>query len=686
MVAGLASHVYWNFTLGIVDMSRKPKATQVKPDSSDLTEMLTTMVLIRTFEERAHALYHEGVLKGTAHSSVGQEAIAAGACKALHKNDFILSHHRGHGHCIAKGASVDRMMAELMGKADGYCGGFGGSMHIADFDLHILGANGIVGAAMGLGLGASLAAQLAKTEQVGIAFFGDGAANEGIFHEALNAAALWKLPLIFLCENNQYGLSMLASAVTAGGSIAARGDSYGIPNRTVDGNDAGEMYAAVMEAAVHTRSGKGPVLIEAHTYRLDDHNMRPSWPRYRSDKEESSAKKNDPIVRCLDVLKKNKALTAKAYDSIVQNARAEIEAAVDFAKASPEPSVETLEAAVAVPLRSIPSPDPSPGSRKLTYVEAINEAMTQEMSRDERVFLIGEDIAKMGGVFGVTRGLLDKFGPARVIDTPISEAAIAGTAVGAALSGYRPVVEIQIFDFVTHMMDMIVNQAAKLRFMLGGKVKVPVVFRGPQGGGVRLAAQHSQSLEAWFAHVPGLVVLAPSNPYDAKGLMAAAIRDDNPCIFLEHKLLYLGQAHPVPEAPYELPIGKASVTRAGHDVTIVATMSMVDRALQAADALEKDGISVEVIDPRTLRPLDYGTIVDSIKKTNRCLVVHEAWRTGGLGAEIAAEISELAFDWLDAPVTRLGARDVPMPFNAGLERAVIPSTKDISAAAMALCR
>ena len=385
--------------------------------------------------------------------------------------------------------------------------------------------------------------------------------------------------------------------------------------------------------------------------------MRPSWPRYRSDKEESSAKKNDPIVRCLDVLKKNKALTAKAYDSIVQNARAEIEAAVDFAKASPEPSVETLEAAVAVPLRSIPSPDPSPGSRKLTYVEAINEAMTQEMSRDERVFLIGEDIAKMGGVFGVTRGLLDKFGPARVIDTPISEAAIAGTAVGAALSGDRPVVEIQIFDFVTHMMDMIVNQAAKLRFMLGGKVKVPVVFRGPQGGGVRLAAQHSQSLEAWFAHVPGLVVLAPSNPYDAKGLMAAAIRD-----------------------------GKASVTRAGHDVTIVATMSMVDRALQAADALEKDGISVEVIDPRTLRPLDYGTIVDSIKKTNRCLVVHEAWRTGGLGAEIAAEISELAFDWLDAPVTRLGARDVPMPFNAGLERAVIPSTKDISAAAMALCR
>ncbi len=667
-------------------MRRNPQAEQFKPNSSDLAEMLATMVLIRTFEERTHALYHEGVLKGTAHSSVGQEAIAAGACKALHQDDFILSHHRGHGHCIAKGASTNRMMAELMGKADGYCGGFGGSMHIADFDLHILGANGIVGAAMGLGLGASLAAQFANAEQIGIAFFGDGAANEGIFHESLNIAALWKLPLIFLCENNQYGLSMLASDVSAGGSIAARGDSYGIPNRSVDGNDAGAVYAAVAEAAAHTRAAKGPVLIEAQTYRLDDHNMRPSWPRYRSDQEEKNAKKKDPIERCVAALRKSNALTEKTYKALIQKAQSEVEAAVEFAKASPEPNVESLDMAVSVPLHTIQTSEPLPGSRVLTYVEAINEAMAQEMERDEHVFLIGEDIAKMGGVFGVTRGLLDKFGPKRVIDTPISEGAIAGTAVGAALSGYRPVVEIQIFDFVTHMMDMIVNQAAKLRFMLGGKVKVPVVFRGPQGGGVRLAAQHSQSLEAWFAHVPGLVVIAPSTPYDAKGLMTAAIRNDNPCIFLEHKLLYLGQAQPVPEEHYELPIGKASIKRTGNDVTIVATLSMVDRAMQAADALAKDGISAEIIDPRTLRPLDFGTIIDSVKKTNRCIVVHEAWRTGGLGAEIAAEISETAFDWLDAPVTRLGARDVPMPFNAGLERAVIPSAKDIEAAASALCR
>lgn len=667
-------------------MSRKSKISAAKPTSPDLVRLLTTMVLIRTFEERAHALYHEGILKGTAHSSIGQEAIAVGACGALQPKDFILSHHRGHGHCIAKGALVSRMMAELMGKADGYCGGFGGSMHIADFDLNILGANGIVGASMGLGLGAALAAQMGKTKQVGIAFFGDGAANEGIFHESLNIAALWKLPLILLCENNQYGLSMPADHVTAGESIAARGNAYNIPNQVIDGNDVTEVYGVVKNAAARARAGKGPVLIEATTYRLDDHNMRPSWPRYRTDAEENRAKNNDPIERCAATLRKNKKLTAEAHEEIYQRAAQEVEDAVVFAKASAEPRVETLEAAVAAPIRAISSPEPPQGKRAITYVEAINEALAQEMARAEQVFLIGEDIAKIGGVFGVTRGLVEKFGSKRVIDTPISEHAIAGTAVGSALAGFRPVVEIQIFDFVTHMMDMIVNQAAKLRFMLGGKVKVPVVFRGPQGGGVRLAAQHSQSLEAWFAHVPGLVVLAPSCAYDAKGLMIAAIRDDNPCVFLEHKLLYLGKPQPVPEAAYELPIGRAAIKREGSDVTIVAILNMVDRALKAADELEKDGISVEVVDPRTLRPLDMDTIITSVQKTSRCLVVHEAWRTGGIGAEIAAEINEKAFDWLDAPVTRLGARDVPMPFNSNLERAVIPSAEDIAAAAATLYR
>jgi 2-oxoisovalerate dehydrogenase E1 component len=252
--------------------------------------------------------------------------------------------------------------------------------------------------------------------------------------------------------------------------------------------------------------------------------------------------------------------------------------------------------------------------------------------------------------------------------------------VGAAIAGMRPIVEVQIFDFVTLMMDMIVNQAAKFRYMLGGAPTVPLVVRGPQGGGIRLAAQHSQSLEAWFAHVPGLVVVAPSSPFDAKGLLTAAIRDDNPVMFLEHKLLYLGQTEPVPEQPYAIPLGKAAIRRPGSDVTVVATQAMVQQALLAATRLEGEGISAEVIDPRTLRPLDLDTIVASVKRTNRLVVVHEGWKFGGFGGEIASAVTEEAFDWLDAPVARVGALDVPMPFNDRLERAVIPSADRIVAA------
>ncbi len=290
---------------------------------------------------------------------------------------------------------------------------------------------------------------------------------------------------------------------------------------------------------------------------------------------------------------------------------------------------------------------------------------------------MGEDIAETGGIFQVSQGLVDRFGHERVRDTPISEAGFCGAGVGAAIAGMRPVVEVQIFDFVTQMMDMIVNQAAKFRFMNGGAPRVPIVIRGPQGGGVRLAAQHSQSLEAWFAHVPGLIVVAPSTPYDAKGLLAAAIRDDNPVIFLEHKMLYLGQRAPVPIEPYAIPLGQADIKRAGSHVTVVATQAMVGRALTAAVQLEREGISVEVIDPRTIKPLDEETILASVRKTNRLVIVHEASVFAGFGAEIAAMVMEKAFDWLDAPVGRVGAPDVPMPFNDKLESLVIPSISRI---------
>jgi pyruvate dehydrogenase E1 component beta subunit len=323
--------------------------------------------------------------------------------------------------------------------------------------------------------------------------------------------------------------------------------------------------------------------------------------------------------------------------------------------------------------------------RTITYAQSVFEALAEEMERDARVFLLGEDVAVYGGIFTSTRGLLERFGPERVRDTPISEAAITGVAVGAALMGMRPVVEIMYEDFITIAMDQIVNNAAKMRYMFGGQVHVPMVVRTQGGSGRGNGAQHSQSLEAWFAHVPGLVVIMPSTPYDVKGLLKSAIRDDNPVVFLEHKMLYRAEGV-VPKTDYTIPIGKADIKRAGIDATIVVNSWMVPRALAAAEKLAAEGTSVEVIDPRTLRPLDEETILASVRKTGRALVVHEAVKFGGIGAEIAAMIMEQAFDYLDAPVRRLAGLDIPIPYAAVLEQAAVPTTEGIVAAVQDLVR
>jgi len=365
-----------------------------------------------------------------------------------------------------------------------------------------------------------------------------------------------------------------------------------------------------------------------------------------------------------------------------ESVEAELDRAVRFATASIEPTVEIMESSVYAPHAPATEPTDRRGPER-TMAEALNEALHAEMARDERVFVMGEDVSLIGGIFGVTRGLRDKFGEDRVRDTPISEATFVGAGVGSAIAGLRPVVEIQIFDFVAMTMDQVVNQAAKFRYMLGGGPTVPLVIRGPQGGGIRLAAQHSQSLEAWFAHVPGLVVVAPSTPYDAKGLLASAIRDDNPVIFLEHKALYAVKG-PVPAESYAIPLGRADIKRVGSDVTVVATQAMVARALAAAADLEKDNVSVEVIDPRTIVPLDEATILASVRKTHRLVVVHEAVKRSGFGAELAAIVAEKAIDDLDAPIVRVGARAVPMPYNDALERAAIPTQADIAEAIRSL--
>jgi 2-oxoisovalerate dehydrogenase E1 component len=642
-----------------------------------LERLYQVMVRIRRFDEKTVELFNAGHVKGTAHSYVGQEAVAAGACAHLTDADSVISNHRGHGHCIAKGAKLDLMMAELMGREAGYCRGLGGSMHIAALDLNILGANGIVAAGVPIGAGAALANKLRKADRVVISFFGDGGANQGVVHETMNLAAVWRLPFIFVCENNKYALSTDQSRTTAGEGVSVRARAYGIPAARVDGNDLLAVYEAVGEAVARARRGEGPSCVEAVTYRWGGHSMRANLPDYRTKQEELEWMEKDPVARVERRLT-DMGVGELRLKELRQRVEGELDAAVAYGIESPEPTVEIMEAAVYAPHARVTEPASRAG-REMTFAEALNTALHQEMSRDERVFLMGEDVGLIGGIFQVSKGLRDKFGEDRVRDTPISEPSFVGMGVGSAVAGMRPIVELQIWDFVAMTMDQIVNQAAKIRYMLGGRPTVPLVIRGPQGGGIRLAAQHSQSLEAWFAHVPGLVVMAPSTPYDAKGLLAAAIRDDNPVIFLEHKMLYPTKGE-VPEGDYVIPIGKADIKRVGTDVTVVATQMMVQRALQVAGDLEQEGISVEVVDPRTLVPLDEAAILNSVAKTSRLVIVHEAVKRGGFGAEIAALVSEKGLDLLDAPIARLGARNVPMPYNDKLELATIPSRDDITAA------
>ena len=632
----------------------------------------TTMRRIRAFEEKTKTLFEQGAVKGTAHSYIGEEAVAAAVSANLRDDDYMASNHRGHGHCIAKGADQSLMMAELMGRENGYCGGLGGSMHIADLSLGILGANGIVGATMPLATGAALAIKLRGGDQVVVAFFGDGASNQGTFHECCNLASIWKLPILFVCENNQYALTTSYRDTTSAAQISDRAGGYSMPGVTIDGNDAGEVYAVVGEAVERARQGEGPSLIECMTYRWGQHSMRANLRDPRPKEEYDAWIARDPIKLLEERMRAEKTVPRKRINEIGKEVIQDLENAVAFGAEGAEPTVEQMLAAVYAEHAHHDEPGPT-GVRELTYVEALGEAMSSEMARDDSVFIMGEDVGQTGGIFGVTKGLWERFGNDRVRDTPITEVGFTGAAVGAAVVGMRPIVELQIFDFVALTMDMLVNQAAKFRYMLGGKPTVPMVLRGPQGGGIRMAAQHSQSLEAWFTHVPGLVVMAPSTAYDAKGLLTAAIRDDNPVIFLEHKMLYMESKGIVPEEDYAISIGKGDIKRVGTDVTVVATMAMVPRALAAARVLERDGISVEVLDPRTLRPLDEELILTSVAKTNRLLIAHEACKNGGFGAEVSALVVEKGFDDLDAPIVRVGGLDVPIPYNDVLEREVIPS-------------
>ncbi|HVU72601.1 MAG TPA: dehydrogenase E1 component subunit alpha/beta [Mycobacteriales bacterium] len=643
--------------------------------ADDLLEMHRRMLVIRAFEQRVSVLYRDGEVPGFVHVSVGQEAAAVGACWPLGPADVITSTHRGHGHCLAKGLDPLGMFAELMGKADGTNRGRGGSMHIADPDIGIFGANGIVAAGIPIAVGAAAAAQLRSSDTIAVSFFGDGAVAAGAFHEAVNLAAVWKLPVVFFCENNGFA-EFSPTATQHAAPLEKRAAGYGVGYAAVDGNDVVATARLMAEVVAGVRAGGGPVIVEASVHRWHGH-YEGDPQRYRTEDERAAGEARDPLLVHAAVLRG--AGVADRVGPLELAVARQLDDAVASARALSAPDPSTLHDYVVRERPAIAEPAPVAADAPVfRTMDAIRTALETEMEADGRVFIAGIDVGEGGNVFGLTRGLRDRFGD-RVRDTPISETAVVGLGVGAAMAGLRPVVELMYLDFLGVCFDQLLNQAAKLPLMTGGRAQMGLVVRTQFGAGRSSGSQHSQSLEALLAHVPGLTVVMPSTPADTYGLLRAAIQDPNPVVFIENRLLY-GMKGPQPAADHLVPIGKSAVVREGADVTVVSVSRMVHEALAAADAVAAEGISVEVIDLRTVAPLDMAPILASVEKTTRLVIAHEAVVPFGIGAEIAATVARDALYAIDAPIERIGAQATPPPYAPELEKAWLPDRNAIAAA------
>jgi 2-oxoisovalerate dehydrogenase E1 component len=640
--------------------------------SAELLEMYRRMKRIRLFEETASRLYRDTEIPGFVHLSVGQEATAVGACWHLTDADAITSTHRGHGHCLAKGLDLLGMYAELMGREAGTCRGRGGSMHIADPERGIYGANGIVGAGLPIAVGIATASQLRDDRRAVIAFFGDGAVAQGMFHEAVNLAAVWELPIVFFCENNGYAEFSRASDQHRA-PLVDRAHGYGLPHHAVDGNDVVAVATLMGDVLERVRAGGGPVIVEAATYRWHGH-YEGDPERYRTPEEVAEWRHRDPLVLARAQLARELGAPS-TLDAIDAELEEQNHRAVEEARSAPWPTPESLTDhlwAAGPVVEEPPTADGAP----FRVMDAVREAVAREMTDDPDVFLAGIDVAEGGNVFGLFRGLAAEF-PGRVRDTPISETAVVGTAVGAAMAGMRPIVELMYLDFVGVCLDQILNQAAKLRFMTGGKADMSLVIRTQFGAGRSSGSQHSQSLEAILAHIPGITVVMPSNAADAYGLLRSAIREPNPVVFIENRLTY-GLKGPRPSPEHLIPLGKASVVRSGRDVTLVSYSRMLNDALGAAETVAAEGIEVEVVDLRTIAPWDRQTVLESLSRTRRLVVAHEGVQDFGVGAEIAAAAANEGFWHLDAPVVRVAPPMTPTPYSPVLEKEWLPDMQVIA--------
>lgn len=636
-------------------------------------DLYHSMLRIRMVEEKIADRYSEQQMRCPVHLSIGQEAAAVGVCSALHKSDWVFSGHRNHAHYLAKGGDLKAMISEIYGKITGCCGGKGGSMHLTDREAGFIGATPIVGSTIPIAVGAALTAKRNGLNHVVTIFFGDGAMEAGIVHESFNFAATAKLPVLFVCENNLYSVySPLDVRQPSGRSLSDLAKAHCLNTRMIDGNHVNDIYNISLEAIDDLRNGSLPYFLELPTYRWREH-CGPSYDNnigYRSESEFESWKSKDPLTQL------EKYFSTDQLSLLCEKVQAEIDAAFTFAEESSFPPASSASEHVYSP-SPISTQTAFSSDRVISFFEAIREAQYHSLANDPSVYLMGLGVPDPKGIFGTTLNLQSKFGVERVFDIPLSENAITGVAIGSAITGMKPILTHQRVDFALVSIDQIVNQAAKWHYMFNGAMNVPMVIRMIVGRGWGQGPQHSQSLHAWFAHIPGLKVVMPSTAYDAKGLLMSAIKDNNPVLFLEHRWLHNIKGF-VPTEPYYLPLSKSAISLHGSDITIIGVSYMTLECIKATELLLQLDISAEVIDLRSIQPIDTETILSSVSKTKRIIVVDHADSSCGIAGEIISLVVENLGSTLLSNPKRICLPSHPVPTSHVLASDYYPTAKSIT--------
>lgn len=632
-----------------------------------LLEIYKQLLKPRLIEEKMLIALRQGRISKW-FSGYGQEGISVGATMAMHSDEYMLPMHRNLGIFTSRGVDLYNLFSQFQGKADGFTKGRDRSFHFGSKAHHIVGMISHLGPQMGIADGIALAGKLSKQNKATLVITGDGGASEGDFHEAINVAAVWDLPVIFLIENNQWGLSTPSSEQFKFRSFVYKAIGYGIKGKSVDGNNVLEVYEAVRDIAEEIRHKPGPYILECNSFRMRGHEEASGTKYYPEGLQDKWAKK-DPVENYRAFLMEKGILQPRQNEMMVAEIKKEINEAFEKAQAAPDivfdENIEKNDLYAPAGHQQIA---PGKEAKEMRLVDAIQDGLRESMRKHENLVLMGQDIAEYGGVFKVTEGFVKEFGRDRVRNTPLCESAIVGSALGLSISGYKAVMEMQFADFATEGFNQIINNLAKIHWRWGQNADV--VVRMPTGAGVGAGPFHSQSNEAWFTHTPGLKVVYPAFPADAKGLLINAIEDPNPVLFFEHKGLYRSVTGKVPEGYYTLPFGKANLLRQGDQLSIITYGSGVHWALEYLDAHPE--ISADLIDLRTLAPLDEGAILESAKKTGRVVILQEDVLFGGIGSDISSLIMENCFQYLDAPVKRVASLDIPVPFAKNLEAGYLP--------------